>query len=102
MKQLILLFQSPPRRPQPVQRQQQQQQQQRLSSLILPKQNSDGGGGIRRQDSDSNLEFFGPSDYKPESPYQMPAVAHAQEGHGKAEQPQVLPWQIGYIPIPRK
>eukprot|EP00095_Tigriopus_kingsejongensis_P006601 maker-scaffold634_size121673-snap-gene-0.20 protein:Tk06601 transcript:maker-scaffold634_size121673-snap-gene-0.20-mRNA-1 annotation:"tpr repeat protein" len=39
---------------------------------------------------DRDLEFFGPSDFKPERPYDLPG--------GDL---QVYPWQVGYVPIPR-
>ncbi|TRY63745.1 hypothetical protein TCAL_04292 [Tigriopus californicus] len=44
-------------------------------------------------DFDRDLEFFGPSDYKPDLPYALPGDEHGNP---------VYPWQVGYVPIPRR
>ena len=46
----------------------------------------------------NRMEFFGPSDYKPERPYHLPGLQRSQE---QQQQSSVYPWQVGYIPIPR-
>lgn len=43
----------------------------------------------------ADLQFFGPSDYKPDRPYALPGVEQKENGD------KVYPWQVGYIPIPR-
>lgn len=44
-------------------------------------------------DFDRDLEFFGPSDYKPDRPYALPGDENGNP---------VYPWQVGYVPIPRR
>ena len=41
---------------------------------------------------EKRLLYFGPSDFRPEDPYKRPVDRTAGS---------LLPWQVGFIPIPR-